>query len=195
MESDPALKAILAGVSDPAERQRIAAAFHSLSQGDERSFPVVFALVASGTARSVAQSAASIRENADRILSTPGLPAKHAVKPAESAPDSWKGKLMAGVAVGLTLAGLGSAACFLVLKNRYDSRAAKLAAQYAECSELVKTLHLNGGELRFYAGRNADGKTVRVLTIDGGLTPPLEAFLNSSGHAIILLNPLPQDPP
>lgn len=197
VESNPALTAILAGVTDPAERERIAKAFHSLSGGDEMSFPVVFALVANGTARSVAQSAALIEDCADRIRSAVAAPQQRGVSRTEAAGAVKSGRIrpaLAGLVAGLVVAGAGVSGSFMFFKSRFEARAAALTAQYARTAELVETLRATGGGLRFYAARNAAGKTVLTPAVDGGTRPPLEAFLNAAGQAIVLLEPSAHDP-
>ncbi|MES2704981.1 MAG: hypothetical protein V4726_00100 [Verrucomicrobiota bacterium] len=197
MESNPALNAILAGVTDPQERERIAKAFDSLSQGDEMSFPVVFALVANGTARSVAQSAALIKDCADCIRSAAAVPQRGPVPRTEAA---WTVKSRrtrptpVGLAVGLIVAGAGACGSFVFFKSRFETRAVSLATQYAQTAELVETLRATGGELRFYAARDEAGKTVLTLAVDGGTSHPREAFLNAAGQAIVLLEPSVHDP-
>lgn len=197
MESNPALAAILSGVTNPAERERIAQAFHSLSQGDEMSFPVVFALVANGTARSVAQSAAAIRESAERIQRAATAPAQSpAVSQIRAVDVTRKPKrkaILVGTTAGLLVSTFSISGGFFVMRNHFEAKAAALAAQHTASQDLVENLRTSGGELRFYATRDAAGKAVRTVAIDAGTRRPLEAFLNAAGQAIVLLEPVAND--
>lgn len=188
MESNPALSAILTGISDPAERERIARAFHSLSQGDEMSYPVVFALVANGAARSVAESAAIIKVCSDRFPNAEAAQPRTVVTEKGGEPNT----ALIGLIAGLLVAGAGIWGGFAFFKSRFETKAAALASQYTQSAELVETLRAGGGALRFYAARDESGKKVRLLAVDGGKNGPREAFLNAAGQAIVLL---PDAPP
>lgn len=49
---EPALAFILEGIKEPAERERVLAAYHTIAGGDPNSFPTAFALVSTASLRS-----------------------------------------------------------------------------------------------------------------------------------------------
>jgi hypothetical protein len=51
---------------------------------------------------------------------------------------------------------------------------------------MIADIREAGGETRYYVAKDASGKDVRVLTINGGKAKPTEAFLNAAGAATVL---------
>ena len=67
-----------------------------------------------------------------------------------------------------------------------DHEMSNLIAQIRENSQMIADIREAGGETRYYAAKDASGKDVRVLTINGGKAKPTEAFLNAAGAATVL---------
>lgn len=189
MKKHAALEALLSHVEDPKERERLTAAFHSLSQGDEKSFPVVFALVANGAAQSIAESAAAVMASADKICcSNEGRPLPFN-RPTPQSNKSWPILVM-----GMALSGcIAAAAVFFPLRAHFEKQLQNHANQSNQIQELLSDLQQYGGGIRYYSAADQSGRAVRHLIVDGGAAPPQDVFLNASGQATIVL-PHPNTP-
>lgn len=209
---NPALTAILTGITDAAERERITNAYHSLSEGDERSFPVVFALVSNATALSIAESAdrvekaidvfiehknqTDVNSTAASSIATPVARQRKAQRTdAQLKSNASSGaSLLVPILVALFVSGVSLASGYALMSRTFAAReeanAQHLERTYTEAHELISDLRSAGGGLRYYNGKDVRGNPVRVLTLDGGLVKPTNAFLTETDTATIILPPL-----
>jgi hypothetical protein len=91
-----------------------------------------------------------------------------------------------GLIAGVFGAAIASSVILTAWQTRADREMSNLIAQIRENSQMIADIREAGGETRYYAAKDASGKDVRVLTINGGKAKPTEAFLNAAGAATVL---------